>query len=193
MLDTLINAIQAKTKTSDAKPFVIAISGFGGSGKSTLASQLQQSLSDADIISIDAFVTNHLSQRSADWEGFDRARFRDEVLIPSTTGKPVCYGVYDWQENAITHHKTLKSAPFLILEGCSILHPSLMGYYSFSIWVDVPLEDATQRGMARDRNQGADAAWLQKWQNVWMPNERDFFEKYRPADHVDFIYKPAES
>lgn len=193
MFSELLNAIQTSAAQIGKRPFIIAISGFGGSGKSTLASQLQKALLDSAIISIDSFVTDHLSKRSAEWEGFDRIRFCEEVLVPASNGKPIIYSMYDWKENTTTQHKTVAPNSFLIVEGCSILHPALIEYYDFSVWVDVPLEEATKRGMERDRNQGAGSEWANRWLDIWMPNEHDFFEKYRPVDKVDFIYSQAHN
>jgi uridine kinase len=168
------------------RPLIIAISGFGGSGKSTLANQLKEKLGAAAAISIDAFVTDHLSERSADWNGFDFDRFQEEVLKPAHDGQPITYGVYDWKKNSISHTETVEQAKFLILEGCGIIQPRLLEYYDFSIWIDMPLDEATQRGIERDRSQGA--FWDENWHTIWMPNDRDFFEKYHPDTLADFIY-----
>lgn len=167
-------------------PFIIAISGFGGSGKSTLSQELQNELGDAEIISIDAFIVDRLQKRSTDWEGFDRERFRVQVLEPVIHGEEINYDEYNWKENKIIGKKTIGHLPkYLIVEGCSILHPDLLKYYDFSIWIDYPLDLATQRGLKRDQEWGAnhDDFWL----NLWKPNEEDFFNKYHPDKMASYI------
>jgi uridine kinase len=59
-----------------------------------------------------------------------------------------------------------------------MLHPDLLKFYDFKIWVDCPLDIATQRGIKRDQEWGNDHDDL--WLNIWMPNERDFMTKHRP-------------
>lgn len=172
--------------TSENKPIIIAISGFGGSGKSTLAEELRKELKNAKIISIDAFIINRLQQRSSNWEGFDRERFKVQVLEPANHGKEIKYDEYNWKDNKIVGQKTIKDLPkYLIVEGCSIIHPNLIRYYDFSIWIDYPLDLATQRGLKRDQGWGVDHDDL--WLNLWKPNEEDFFNKYRPDKLASYI------
>ena len=173
-------------KESTKLPLIVAVSGFGGSGKSTLAGALKEQLESADIVSMDAFIVDRLQVRSADWEGFDRERFREQVLEPASRGETINFGEYDWIANKILRQKSIFPLPkYLILEGCSILHPDLVEYYDFSVWIDCPLEVATQRGMARDRSYSVDHDDL--WLNVWMPNERDYYEKVHPDKLASYI------
>ena len=185
-LDDLVKNIASLTTHQTT---LIAISGFGGSGKSTLAQELKKKLNNAEIISIDDFIVNRLQKRSADWEGFDRERFRLQVLEPAKHGNEIKYDEYNWKENKIIGVKTLPILPkYLILEGCSILHPDLTKYYDFSIWIEYPLDLATERGLKRDREWGLNHEdW---WLNLWKPNEQDFFNKYRPDKLANYRFKP---
>lgn len=189
MFDLLLASLQAQALGAKKSPFIVAISGFGGSGKSTLAAKLAEALGSAEVISIDAFVVNHLRGRSAEWADFDRERFREEVLVPAQQGQPITYGIYNWQADAVDQQRVVPKAKFLIVEGCSLFHPALVPFYDFSVWVDVELEEAARRGIARDRAQGAD--WDDRWLEVWMPNERDFFEKYQPKTMAGFVYSSS--
>lgn len=186
--EQLVSEAQQQSTKKQGAQVLIGISGFGGSGKSTLAKKLQEALGKAEVVSIDDFAVDHLSHRSPDWEGLDFARFKKEVLTPALLEKPVRYGVYDWKEDRVTSTRSVEPTSFLILEGCGIFQPPLMSY-DFAVWVDYPLEEATKRGLARDRAQGA--TWDDNWWNIWMPNERDFFAKYRPDLLADFKIKPG--
>ncbi|MDP9195283.1 MAG: phosphoglycerate transporter [Pseudomonadota bacterium] len=187
MLPPLLHAIQAKTERINKRPFIIAVSGFAGSGKSTLAGRVAETLRDTEIIPLDHFITHRLVHRDEDWSGFDRERFRREVLIPAREGKSITYGVYSWPDDAITSHRTVPPSLFLIVEGCSLFHPDLLPYYDFIVWIDMPLEESARRGAARDKALGADHD--KNWQDIWMPNDRDFFQKYSPQTAADFVYE----
>ena len=184
-MQEILTAIQKLTQPKD-RPLIIAISGFGGAGKSTLAEKLHQELVGSQIISIDSFST-HKWRRNADWDNFDRSRFAEAVLIPARENQfPLKYVHEPWPGNP-EETKTVPRVDCIIVEGCSIFHPDLIEYYDYKIWVDCSLEEATKRGMWRDRHVHKNEQDYY-WQNIWMPNERDFFEKYQPDKVADISY-----
>ena len=175
-----------KIEKPDNRQFVIGISGFGGSGKSTLAEKLKNVLNDTQVVSMDAFGIDRLSMRSEDWSSFDRNRVVAQVLQPAQDGESIIYDEYDWDQNKITGKLSVQPSRYLIVEGCSCLHPDLLPYYDFTVWIDCPLEVATERGMERDKKWGYNSE--KEWRNIWMPNERDFLEKYHPDKISDYTY-----
>lgn len=180
---TLLTNIQLLPLPKD-RPLIIAISGFGGSGKTTLASKLKTDLVDTEMACIDSF-SNHEWRRNADWDNFDRERFVREILKPAHANNfPLAYAHVPWPGHVADPAVTVHQAKYLIVEGCSIFHPDLLQYYDYKIWVDCPLEEATRRGMWRDRHIHKNEQDYY-WQNIWMPNERDFYEKYRPDQVAD--------
>lgn len=165
------------------RPLIIAISGFGGSGKTTLANTLKSLLPGrTELVCIDSF-SNHKWHRNDDWDNFDRTRFAKQILIPAHANKfPLIYTEEPWPGRPISPAIKMAKPNYLIAEGCSIFHPDLLEYYDYKIWMDCPLQEATQRGMWRDRHVYNDEH-DHLWKTVWMPNEHDFFQKYRP-DHA---------
>jgi uridine kinase len=161
------------------KPAIIAVSGFGGSGKSTLANQIAQLL-HAPVICIDSFIKQDKPEIYKNWEIMDYDRFKDDVLMPFYKGQnPITFAHTRWDTDKEHHQISINHNGILVIEGVGLFQPTLMTYYSYSIWVDVPLEEAARRGKKRDRetyNRPQD----EKWDGLWKDNDRQFYEKYQP-------------
>ncbi len=187
----LIAQIQ-ELKIGREKPRFIAVSGFGGSGKSTLAKFIVRSLVGADVVPIDDFIIGRQDQRSNNWSTFDRSRFATDILQNARTNKPLRYQQFQSGEFASGRPGTWRSFTpqrYVIVEGCSVLHPSLMDYYDFSVWIDCSLGDALSRAKARDMAEGR-KYWL--WDSVWGPNDNDYFASIRPDRLANATISPHE-
>lgn len=172
---------------------MVAISGFGGSGKSTLAAFVASSFDGATVIPIDDFIMGERTQRSADWHTFDRDRLRRDVLEAARLGQHLRYQRFhsgEWAHRQGGSWREVRVGKLLIVEGCGVIHPSLMPYYDFSAWVDCPQAEALKIAKARDRSeptlfQGDDTTKL--WDEVWGPNDKDFFDTFRPDKLADAL------
>lgn len=184
-MQEILTAIQELKQPTD-RPIVIAISGYGGSGKSTLAANLKEQLGSCEVIAADDFILSRCRHRTEDWDSYDRPRLQKQVLEPALQDKPVRHQIYDWKNDKLGEWRTVPKSQYLIVEGLSMLHPDMLRFYDYKIWVDCPLEVATQRGIKRDREWGNDHDDL--WLNIWMPNERDFMAKYRPNLAADIQF-----
>ena len=180
-LENLSKVIKERAKNKN--PFVIVVSGFGGAGKTTLAIKLAKSLGQADIIHLDDFIINRLTERSPDWAGFDWERLTNEVLLPaSRRQKKIEYGIYDWVKNKVLEKRILHLKKYIIIEGVGLIKKQLKKYFDVSVWIDIPLKVASERGKKRD---SADHEAL--WDDLWTSNDRDYYEKYQPKNSADFI------
>lgn len=170
---------------------VVAVSGYAGSGKSTLAKTLAARIRDCTRLRGDDFLDPQRShRRSADWDGVERTRMRAEVLDPYRRGDPVRFRPYDWSARALGSVTELPDTAVLLVDAIGILHPELEGCFDLSIWVDVDLETAGDRGRERDRIGGH--AHDRLWTDVWQPNDRDFAARFDPAGTADLLYVPDD-
>ena len=175
--------------TELARPITVGISGFGGSGKSTLARALAASVPGAVRVRGDDFLEPGRSHvRSTDWDGVERARLAAEVLEPFRGARPSTFRRWDWEAGALADPEAVPSGRVLVVDVIGLFHPAVLPALDLTIWVDVDLESATRRGKARDESRGNDHDQL--WDDVWMPNEIAFEQRFAPREQADVIYVP---
>ncbi len=139
------------------------------------------------MVSIDSFWLPEQDILSEDWPCFERERLKTEVLEPFRAGKRVVYRVSDDRETDHGGLREISSVPILIVEGCSLFHPDILEFFALKIWLDVQLEVATARGIARDNAQfGVDMT--SHWKERWEPNEMAFLTKFRPDLAADVLF-----
>ena len=156
-----------------------------------LARELTKQVAGSARLRGDDFLDPKRSHlRSADWDGVDRIRIRDEVIGPFLSSEPVNYRPFDWAMRQLGPPVALPQADVLIVDAIGLFHPDILASFSLTIWVDVTLRDATRRGMARDRRLGRSHQSL--WEDIWVPNDRDFAERYSPAAHADILFMPED-
>lgn len=191
MVSTLEDIVLAIEALRLERPrVVVGISGFGGSGKSTLARLLVADVPRCERIRGDDFLDPDRShRRSGDWDGVERTRLRREVLDPFRAGRSSEFRRFDWALGELAAPEPVPDADVLVVDAVGMFHPELHGAIDLRIWVEVDLDTATARGMARDRVAGRDHDGL--WQEVWVPNERDFAAAFDPRRAADVRYVPV--
>ncbi|MFT4028670.1 MAG: phosphoglycerate transporter [Protaetiibacter sp.] len=187
-LRELIVARSAKLR----RPIVVGVSGFGGSGKSTLTRPLVDAIPGAVRMRGDDFldpVRSH--RRSLDWDGVERTRLVDEVLVPFRTRQASTFRRYDWARGALAAPEPVPAGRVMIVDVIGLFHPEATPALDLTVWCDVDLETATERGMRRDAAAGRDHARL--WREVWVPNERDFAAAFAPRESAEVLFSPEPS
>ncbi len=179
------------------RPVFVAISGFGGSGKSMLAHAVADALGEETVVvPIDDFIIGARNERSDDWRTFDRQRLRRDVLESAVPGKTLCYQKYnsgDWANNRGGDWREVNAGQIIIIEGCGTLHPSLMPSYDCSAWIDLSQEQALISAKTRDLANielFGDDDTARLWNDIWGPNDADFFKAFRPDQNATFLVEP---
>ncbi|WP_150460140.1 uridine kinase family protein [Nesterenkonia ebinurensis] len=179
-----------QAQQSASRPIVVGISGYAGSGKSTLARRLVEAVPGAARVRGDDFLNPVLSHhRSQDWAGVERIRLTEEVLKPIREQQPGTFRRFDWSCRTLGDPEPLPDADVLVVDLIGLFHPEALEHLDITVWCDIDLSTAVQRGMARDRELGRmhDTLWL----DVWEPNERDFAERFAPAQKADVRFSTA--
>lgn len=175
------------------KPTIVAISGFGGSGKSTIAKQLGEKL-NAPVIGVDSFQKpGAFNTKFSLWNIMDFERLEDEVLKPFfRQDSLIRYGHFNAPTESIDKTVEVENVGFLVIEGVGLFRPELDKYFTYKIWIDVPVEEATERGKKRDREEYHNPM-DEQWDGIWKENDLEYYATYKPQETADLVIKNAET
>lgn len=182
-----VKALVTRRHHELGRPIVVGVSGFGGSGKSTLVRSVLEGEPSMIRLRGDDFLDPARShRRSANWDGVERIRLVTEVLDPFRQERESKFRRFDWGRRELGEFEPLPFGDVLLVDLIGLFHPEALDFLDVSIWVDVSLSVAQERGMQRDELLGRDFAWL--WNEVWVPNEIDFERNFAPRDHADVLF-----
>ncbi len=185
-VDPLVLRMVESAVAASKHPVVVGVSGFGGAGKSTLARALVGALPDAVRMRGDDFLDPERShRRSPDWDGVERERLRDTVLRPFRETRAATFQRFDWSRGKLGDPEPVPAAQVMVVDLVGLFHPSVLDDLDVTVWCDLDLETAGERGMARDRSLGRDHDLL--WREVWMPNDRDFDVAFAPRSRAMLV------
>lgn len=182
-----IGELIAQRVDEHGRPLVVGVSGYGGSGKSTLARELVALVPDSVRMRGDDFLDPARShQRSTDWDGVERTRLVDEVLLPFRERSASNFRRFDWGTRALGKPEPIPLGHVMVVDLVGLFHPETLDFLDLTIWCDVDLATAQARGMKRDADLGRDHSRL--WREVWVPNERDFEANFAPRERADVLH-----
>lgn len=185
-LEELVGAIRAQSLEL-GRPIVVGISGYAGSGKSTLARRLVEQIPRSIRMRGDDFLKPTRShQRSTDWDGVDRTRLVNDVLLPFRENRPSTFRRWDWGLGAPGAPEQVPTGDVMIVDLIGLFHPDALGALDITIWCDLDLATALERGVQRDTELGRHHSQL--WEQVWSPNDRDFAEHFAPREAADIRF-----
>jgi uridine kinase len=168
------------------KPTIVGMSGFGGSGKSTLAKKLGQVL-NAPVIGVDSFQRKGAFDTEFSlWEIMDYSRLKKEVLESFLKKEDIHYGHFDPGKEIISNTVDIENKGILIVEGVGLFRPELMKYFTYKIWIDVPINEAILRGKRRDREEYGNPT-DELWDGVWKENDIEYFSLFKPSERADLV------
>lgn len=164
----------------DSGSLTVAIEGGSASGKTTLAKLLSE-IYDCTVFHMDDFFLRpeqRTKQRLEEVGGnVDRERFFDEVLLPLSEKKTVCYRPFDCATQTLMPPITVEPQKLTVVEGAYSMHPFFADPYDLSVFLDI--EPEYQRERIKKRNTPALA---KRFFDEWIPMEREYFEKTSAAE-----------
>ncbi|GAA1894506.1 hypothetical protein GCM10009716_00440 [Streptomyces sodiiphilus] len=157
---------------------LVGVDGHAGSGKSTLARVLAAELGNAPVVHLDDLASH---DALFGWTG----RLSEQVLRPLGRGERAVYEVYDWHRGMFGTTEVLEPAPVVLVEGVGAGRRAVRRYLALLIWVDVPREEAWERGRRRDGPELS--AFWRRWQEA----ERRHFAGDPSRPEADILLRPT--
>ncbi len=185
-LDVLTHIKELKT------PVLVGVSGLGGAGKSSFSRALGEAL-NAPVVGVDSFQRKGAFDTDYSlWEIMDYDRLEREVLQPFLAGQEVTeYGHFDASKEVISHTVKVKNTGILVVEGVGLFRPELMQHFSYTIWVECPLEQAVARGKKRDREEYGNPT-DELWDGLWKKNDQEYLDTFKPQEVASLVFRNCE-
>lgn len=158
--------------SADARPFLVALCGWADTGKSTLAGSLCEAFRHqglgADWISTDAFLIDRDTRNRLGLTGYDPASIdADEMqhaMAQLRRGGAYRYHPYvNRTGTRAPEAKTIEPQPIVVIEGIHALHPRLLPWLGYKVFIDAPadvLKDLRIRANIHKRGMPAAEAGL---------------------------------
>lgn len=170
---------------------IVAMDGRCASGKTTLAIKIQQEISCNIVQMDDFFLPSELKTK----ERLEKVagnihdeRIKREVLSPwkQDPKQTVKYRPYNCQTNTYDSPIILQAKKLNIVEGVYSMHPDLLNFYDYKIFLTV--DEKTQR----ERLQKRDPKQLNLFLKQWVPMEEKYFKQTKIHDKSDLIIDTSD-
>lgn len=151
-------------------PQIIAVDGRSGGGKSTLTARLQRHIANSTIVHTDDVAWHH------SYFGWSDLLI-DGVLRPVRRNRMVDYRPPAWESRGRQGSISVpRSCEVVIIEGVGASRREIWPWLTASIWIQSDMDEAEQRGLARDGGtEEAKRFWM-----AWMREENAFLEIQQP-------------
>ncbi|MFJ6557437.1 uridine kinase [Streptomyces luteogriseus] len=155
---------------------LVGVDGHAGSGKSTFAERLAAALDGAPVLRLDDIASH---DALFDWTG----RLLDQLIEPLSHGRTAHYAPYDWRARRFGSPCPLAPAPAILVEGVGAGRRALRPHLALLLWMDLPREEAWERGRSRDREE------QREFWDGWVPAERRHFAEDPSRPFADLLVR----
>ena len=171
-------------RLTQKQPMILALEGGAACGKTTLAAQLAHHYG-ALVIHMDEFFLPPAMRSEARFAepggNIHYERFNAQVAQPLRRGEAFSYEIFDCSAGKISGEKRIEKNALIIVEGVYSLHPLYRDIYTHSIFLKT--DEKTQ-----DKRLQARGEWLyQKFQSLWLPLERAYFQQFNIEKSCDLV------
>jgi uridine kinase len=169
--------------TSDR--ILIAIDGNCGAGKSTLGRKVAD-IFNANLFHMDDyFLTPELRTNARMKEiggNVDYVRFKNEIIGGINTGKPFEFRRFNCKLQDFSQPNYVLPKRVNIIEGSYSLHPTLIEFYDFKIFLEISPEIQEKRILAR-----SGPSMFENFKSLWIPLENIYFKTFSIKEKCDLV------
>lgn len=167
-------------KSGSEETLLVAIDGRCGSGKTTLGKYLKQ-IFDCNLFQMDDFFLR-MEQRTPErlkepGGNVDYERFEETVLRSLLQKQTIWYQPFSCQKWGLLESYPVSYKTLNIIEGSYSMHPYFKNPYNIRVFLNISPEDQIEN--IKKRN-GLEKA--KQFQNMWIPKEEAYFEKFHVMD-----------
>jgi len=202
--DELIGHLaEAVGSVTAAHPTRVAVDGPPAAGKTTLADELAVVLRAQGRHVLRATIDDFLFPRARRYsrgeysaEGcyfdtHDHEALNRVLLDPLGPGgdRRCRLAVYDRAADAMRSPPvtTAPAGAVLVFDGVFLMRPELIDRWDLRVLVSTALDRTVERAVVRERGASSRAEVERRWRERYLPAQRLYFARERPADHVDVI------
>ena len=164
---------------------LVAIDGSSGAGKSTFANMFHKYY-DCNIFHMDDFFLRpnlKTPKRLKEVGGnVDYVRFKEEILDNLTKDVEFKYQVYNCKIQALDSFTIVRPKKLNIIEGSYSMHPTLIDYYDYKIFLSIDTDIQINRILERNGE-----FMLKRFIDEWIPKENEYFRKFNIRKLADII------
>ena len=164
---------------------LVAIDGNSGAGKSTLANMFYKYY-DCNIFHMDDFFLRPeqktLERLKEVGGNVDYTRFKEEVLDNLTKNIVFKYQVYNCKIQSLDSFTIVKPKKLNIIEGSYSMHPTLINYYDYKIFLSIDSESQIKRILERNGE-----FMLKRFIDEWIPKENEYFREFNIRELADVV------
>jgi uridine kinase len=160
---------------------VIAIDGDAASGKTTLSLELAKHY-HATVIHTDQFYLPFDKRTESPAGHMNIKKIIHEVLIPHALGKELHFEWFDPHQGKVREIIQLPHTQLLILEGSYSMHPDLLPYMHYKIFLSISESLQQKRILSRSNPET-----LEKFKSIWIPKEKLYQSAFSIPAFADII------
>ena len=185
-------------------PLRVAIDGVDAAGKTTFADELTSYLAGLNRMIIRASVDGfhnpsvvryrqgRLSPVGYYEDSFDYAALCTRLLIPLGPGGNREYktAVFDYRTDnqLVNSHQVAAKNAILLLDGIFLHRPELVGYWDYSIFLDVRFEISIARAIQRNAERvDSDNELRKQYHQRYIPGQRLYLDAHHPAEKANMV------
>ena len=104
-----------------------------------------------------------------------------EIIIPLSEKKDICYHKFDCSKMALGDKVTAVPKRITVIEGAYSMHPDFKEYYDISVFLDI--DQVLQKSRILKRNPGIADRFFKEW----IPMEKKYFDAFGIKEKCDFV------